>query len=254
MVEKTLEDPRKERFEYVFSVNGNIICQRYFRINGFNERSLGSVQLTEALKECQKAIHLDLAEKTKIYLDLTAPQVFKNREEMDKWVKEQPFKLDVPSYVILRDEDATFVWTGEEMRPYGKQFNRWDYLGEKNETPCVLKLAFLDDGKEVRSISWDGNIYPRFVRTNIDISNSKNKYESEGNFAPYEAAIVNEFIKNRGDIIPYITRTLTMACVGGENRRFYSKVRYGEREYDLNLEGYNERLFLNMKKRGAVGE
>jgi len=254
MVEKTLEDPRKERFEFIFSVNGNIICQRYFRINGLNERSLGSVQLTEALWECQRAIHNDLAEKSKIYLELTAPQIFNDRDEMAKWVKEQPFKLDVPSYAILRNEEATFVWTGEEMRPYEKQFNRWDYLGEKNETPCVLKLAFLDEGKEVRSISWDGNAYPRFVRTNIDISNSKNKYETEGNFAPYEAAIVNAFIKNRDDLIPKIMRTLVSACVGGENRRFFSRVRYGEKEYDLNLDSYNERLFVNLKKRGAVEE
>lgn len=249
MVEKTLEDPRKERFEFVFSVNGNIICQRYFRINGFNERSLGSVQLTDALWDCQRAIHKDLSEKTKIFLDLTAPQIFKDREEMDNWVKTQPFKLDVPYFVILRDEDATFIWTGEEMKPYGKQFNRWDYVGEKNALPSVFKLAFLDNGEEIRSVSWDGSVYPRFVRTNIDISNSKNKYESEGNFSPYEAMVVNEFIKNRDDIIPYIMKTLTLACVGGENRKFFSKVFYGDKSYDLNLNGYNERLFLTMKKR-----
>ena len=254
MVEKTMEDPRKERFEFVFSVNGNIICQRYFRINGFNERSSGSVQLTEALWDCQRAIHNDLVEKTKIFLDLTSPQIFENREEMEKWVKEQPFKLDVPYFVILRNEDATFVWNGEEMKPYNKPFNRWDYVGEKNPSPSVFKLAFIDNGEEIRSVSWDGNVYPKFIRTNIDISNSKNKYEAEGNFSPYEAMIVNEFIKYREDIIPYIMKTLTSACVGGENRRFFSKVRYGGKEYDLNQNGYNERLFVTMKKRGTSEE
>ena len=248
MVEKTLEEPRKERFEFVFSVNGNIICQRYFRINGFNERSTGSFQVTEALWDCQRAIHRDLSEKTRIFLELTAPQIFNNREEMDKWVKTQPFKLDVPYFVILRNEDATFIWDGEEMKPYNKQFNRWDYIGEKNGSETVFKLAFLDEGKEVRSVSWDGSAYPRFVRTNIDISNSNNKYETEGNFSPYEAMIVNEFIKNRESLIPYIMRTLTGACVGGENRKFFSKLRYGEKVYDLNLDGYNERLFLTMKR------
>lgn len=252
MVEKTMEDPRKERFEFVFSVNGNIICQRYFRINGFNERSLGSVQLTDALWDCQRAIHKDLSEKTKIYLAMTSPQVFNNRAEMEKWVKEQPFKLDVPSYAILRDEDATFIWNGNEMTPYNKQFNRWDYVGENKDVVSVLKLAFLDNGEEVRSVTWDGNIYPRFIRTNIDISNSKNKYETEGNFSPYEAAIVSQFIEEREDVIPYIMRTLTLACVGRENRKYYSKVRYGNKEYDYDLKGYNERLFLSMKKRGTA--
>ena len=252
MVEKTLEEPRKERFEFVFSVNGNIICQRYFRINGINERAIGSVQLTDALWDCQRDIHKDLVEKSKIYLELTAPQVFNDREEMEKWVRERPFKLDVPTYVVLRNEDATFIWTGEEMKPYNKQFNRWDYFGEKNDSVCVLKLAFIDDGREVRSISWDGNIYPRFVRTNIDISNSKNKYENEDNFSPYEAAIVNRFIEGREDLIPRIMRTLTFACAGKENRKYFSKVKYGNKEYDLDINGYNERLFLNMKKRGSA--
>ena len=252
MVEKTIEEPRKERFEFIFSVNGNIICQRYFRINGFNERSLGSVQLMEALWDCQRAIHKDLIEKSKIYLELTSPQIFKDKEEMAKWVEKQPFKLDHPSFVILRDCEDVFVWDGSVMKPYDKQFNRWDYLGESNDTTTVLKLAFLDNGEEIRSISWNGNEYPRFVRTNIDISNSKNKYESEANFSPYEAAIVNEFIKDRDDIIPYIMRTLTYACVGTENRKYFSKIRYGEKEYDINLNGYNERLFLTMKKRGTA--
>lgn len=251
MVEKTFEDPWKERFEFVFSMNGNIICQRYFRINGFQEKSLGSVQLTEALWECQRAIHRDLAEKSKIYLELTAPQVFEDRAQMEAWVKNPTFKLDVPSYVVLRNEDATFVWNGIEMKPYEKVFNRWDYVGEKAEAPSVLKLAFLVDGEEVRSVCWDGNVYPRFVRTNIDISNSKNKYELEGSFDPYSAAIVNQFIKYRSELISYIMRTLTSACVGGENRRFFSRVRYGEKEYELNLKGYNERLFLNLKKKGS---
>jgi len=252
-MEKILEEPRKERFEFVFSVNGNIICQRYFRINGFQEKSLGSVQLTKAVEECYRVINRDLTDKSVIYTTLTAPQVFKDRAEMNSWVEKQPFKLEVPSFVTLRDEDVVFIWTGNEMRPYEKPFNRSDYAGERNDTPCVLKFAFLDNGEEVRSISWDGNVYPRFVRTNIDISNSRNKYESEEFYAPYEAFIVNEFNKRCGDIIPYIMRTLTNVC-SNESLRYYSRVKYGNKEYDLNLKGYNERLFLSMKKRAASAE
>ena len=32
----------KERFQFMLSINDNIICQRYFRINGFNAESLES--------------------------------------------------------------------------------------------------------------------------------------------------------------------------------------------------------------------
>lgn len=244
-----MEDPRKERFEFVFSVNGNIICQRYFKINNFSERSSGSVQLTEALWACQKAIHKDLVEKSKIYLEMTAPQVFNDREEMENWVKKQPFKLDVPSFAILRNEDATFVWNGEEMKAYNKPFNRYDYVGDNKENDTVFKLSFLDNGEEVRSVTWNGNVYPRFVRTNIDITNSRNKYENEDNFSTYEAAIINAFNEGREDLIPYIMRTLALSCIMRDNRKHYSKLRYGNKEYDIDLKGYNERLFLNMKKR-----
>lgn len=248
MVEKSFDAPNVERFEFVLTINGNIVCQRYFRINNFQEKALGSVYLATALQECQAAIDNDLKEKSKIYLELTAPQVFNNREEMAKWVANPTFSLDVPSYAVLRDEDAVFVWNGNEMVPYTKPFNRSDYVGERNDAPCVLKLAFLDNGVEVRSISWDGNVYPRFVRTNIDLSNSKNKYEVDGNpIDPYAAFIISHFNKNRSDLIPVIMRKISFAC-NNENARYFSKIRYGSKEYDINLQGYNERLFLNMKR------
>ena len=248
MAEKTFEAPKRERFEFVLTVNGNIVCQRYFKINNFQEKALGSVYLTEALWDCQRMIDNDLKDKSLIYLNLTAPQVFQNREEMNKWVETQPFKLDVATYVVLRDEEDVFVWNGNTMVPYTKPFNRNDYVGEKNDTPCVLKLSFLDNGEEVRSISWDGNVYPRFVRTNIDITNSRNKYNTEDNASYYEAFIINEFNKDRNDLSPLIMRRIGYAC-NGENTHYFTKVRYGKTEYDIYQKGYNERLFLNMNRR-----
>ena len=249
MVEKTFDVPSKERFEFVLTVNGNIICQRYFKINNFQEKALGSVHLATALAECKAAIDNDLKEKTNIYLSLTAPQVFKDRAEMEHWLSTHGSTLDVPSYITLRDEDVVFVWNGVETKTYNGVFNRADYVGTQNEAPCVLKLAFLDNGNEVRSISWDGNVYPRFVRTNIDLSNSKNKYEVDGvTIAPYEAFIVNQFNVNRGDLIPFIMRKISFAC-NNEKAHYYSRVKYGSKEYDFNLQGYNERLFFGMKNK-----
>ena len=83
MAEKTYDSPVKERFEFVLSINGNIICQRYFGINNFQERSLGSVNLSEAVRACMALIDRDLKEKTDIYNYYTAPQVFKDKEEME---------------------------------------------------------------------------------------------------------------------------------------------------------------------------
>ena len=76
MEEKTFDAPVQERFEFVLSINGNIICQRYFAIPGFQERSIGSTHLTYAVLSCVNMIERDLREKTDIYNTLTAPQVF----------------------------------------------------------------------------------------------------------------------------------------------------------------------------------
>ena len=117
MSEKTQENnnfPVKERFEFVLTINDFIICQRYFKINNFQERSLASVNLAEAIRDCYEMIDNDLKEKTNIYNYLTAPQVFKDREEMDWWIEKQPFKLDVPSFIVLRKDEegksGVYLW------------------------------------------------------------------------------------------------------------------------------------------------
>ena len=245
MVEKSLETPKEERFDFVLSVNGNVICKRNFGINNFQDRSVGSVQLTDALWDCVKMIDTDLKEKTNIYNELTAPQVFQNEQEMNNWVAKPTFHLDVPSFVVLRDSEDVYVWDGEKMRPYNRSFNRSDYVGDST-TPCVLRLSLLDSGEEIRYVEWDGSKYPKFIRMNIDITNSKNKFEQEGVYAPFEAYVVNQFNRVRHDITPDIKRRIIYAC-SGINVRYFSTLRYGDKMYTTNLKGYNDSLFYKEK-------
>ena len=245
MVEKTMETPQEERFDFVLSVNGNVICKRNFGIDNFQDKSVTSVQLTDALWDCMKIIDADLREKTNIYNELTAPQVFQNVEEMEKWAKNPTFHLNVPSFVILRDSEDVYIWDGEKMREYNRSFNRSDYVGEATQ-PCVLRFSFFDNGEEVRYVEWDGSKYPKFIRTNIDITNSKNKFEAEGVYAPFEAYIVNQFNRVRQDITPNIKRKLIYAC-SNPNTRYFSTLFYGEKKYTTNLKGYNESLFFKEK-------
>lgn len=245
MIEKktteNANEVRSERFEFVLTVNGYIVCQRYFRIGGFKERSLSSVQLTEAVEHCVDMINKDLAEKSNIYNWYMAPQVFQNREEMNAWVekshKGETFKLPNPQFVILRDSEEVFNWDGVNMLPYDKPFDRADYVGE-SATPCILKFAFLDNKKEIRSFTWDiAKICPRFVRNNIDLSNSKNKYKGEGVFAPIEEFIVDKYITSMSSIIPKILGTLSSACSLDNASEYTTYIEYGGRKYDLDIAG-----------------
>ena len=74
----------KERFEFELTVGDNIICQRYFRINSFNEESLKSFELIEAIRRCVRTIDNDLKNKTQAYLELYAPMVFNKYAPLDR--------------------------------------------------------------------------------------------------------------------------------------------------------------------------
>lgn len=242
MTEKTVQAEnqltKKERFEFVFTINGNIICQRYFRINGFKQKSLNSFELTESINFCADLIKKDLKEKSNIFIWYTSPKVFDNKDEMDNWVECGVHNLEVPSYIILRDSDDTYVWNGESAEKYEGYFNKSDYLGNaETDTPCILKLAFLDNGKEVISTAWNGNIYPRFVRTNIDLSNSKNKYEGGNIFAPFESSLIKLMTKGQHDLIPQIVKEICLCCSHEDDKDYTNIVKYGEKTYNFNTYG-----------------
>ena len=236
-----------EKYPYSFElrINDNIVCQRYFKINGFREASLYSNELTDTLRYCAKRIQNDLASKSRLFIEYTAPQIFKDEAQLNEWLwwnarknlplseiakelgadengLESRYNWDIQprSYVILEDEDKTYFWDGDKMELYTKYFNRNDYLpatlSSNYETPCVLKLAFLVNDVEICSTEWDGNVYPRFIRTNIDLSNSKNKYKTGDNFSPFEAAMVDIMNEKHDDLIPVIVREFCLTCSDDE--------------------------------------
>lgn len=223
---------KRERFEFILTVNDNIVCQRYFRINNFKWRSLTSNELFETFEHCVKLIKNDLKRKSNVFLWNTAPFVFKNKEEM----LEHAYRVPSAAYVILQDTDTAYTWTGSKLEPYEGYYNKADYLKTENDTPCVLKFAFLDSGKEILSTIWDGNIYPRFVRTNIDLSNSKNKYDGNGTiFAPFECALIRMMTDGQPDLIPQIVKEFCICCSYENDSDYTSKVTYGDKTYNLNL-------------------
>lgn len=225
---------KKERFEFVFTVNGNIICQRYFRINGFKNKSLGSKELTDSFNYCVGLIQKDLEKKSNAFLWYTSPQIFDNKEEMLAHGYKE-FMGNDTTYIILRDSDDVYFWNGSAIEPYNGYFNKSEYVGGvQSDTPCVLKLTFLDNGREVISRCWDGNIYPRFVRTNIDLSNSKNKYESGPNFAPFESALIKIITNGQPDLIPQIVKELCVCCSYEDDSDYTTSVKYGDVKYGTN--------------------
>ena len=225
------------RFGFVLTANGNIVCKRSFNITNFQERSLASANLAESMDKCVGMIKDDLKRKTEIYLRLSAPRVFNDMDELSGWLARHPNGLEPGGFVVFRKEEGVYTWDGEKIREYTKPYNRNEYVGGEEQEPFELRLAFLDGDDVVRSVSWDGSVYPKFVRTNIDLSNSKNKYANSDQFAPFESALVNAFNSGAQSIIPRIMRQLEYAC-NAVNLRYFTKLRYGDRRLALDVGPY----------------
>ena len=245
MLEKTSEGfaPKREQFEFILTINGNIICQRYFRINGFKRESYNSTDLVETIDHCVDLIDQDLKAKTAMYYNKTAPQVLEDEAEMETWAaRHKGERLVRPVYVVLRKSDTTYVWDGEEITLYEKNFNKADYVADSNNhQEYTLKFAFCDNGREVCSKIWDAGVYPRFIRTNIDLSNSKNKYKAEGVFMPVERAIIDEFNASQPDLIPVLVKEICGVCSYDDPSNYETYVEYGDKAYDLSIRRMNNK-------------
>ena len=143
MEEKTVkQDGQFEKYPYSFElrINDNIVCQRYFKINGFREASLESNELTDTLRYCAQLIKDDLRSKSNLYYEYTAPQIFKDEAQMREWEwwnarrymsleditkelgddtifeRKYTFTIEPCSYVILEDEDKSL--SSENLASY----------------------------------------------------------------------------------------------------------------------------------------
>ena len=241
--EATAPNVTSGRFGFAVYANGNIVCKRSFNITDFQERSLASANLAESVDKCVAMIDDDLKRKTDIYLRLTAPQVFNDEEEMEKWLENHPNGLEPGGFVVFRNKENVYTWDGEKLREYTKAYNRSEYIGGLDDERFELKFVFLDGDEEVRTKTWDGSVYPKFVRSNIDLSNSKNRYTTGDQFDPFCCSLINAFNNDGKSIIPRIMRQLEYAC-NGVNLRYFTKLRYSERRLPLDVGPYFKNHFV----------
>ena len=123
-LEKKNPSDYKEPYEFRLLIGENIICQRYFRINNFNKISLGSMELTDTIRECANLINQDLKSKTRVYMSYMAPYVFNSELEMRTWFNNplNLLKVNKGENVIIRDEnESEFMWDGIKLVKFDKK-------------------------------------------------------------------------------------------------------------------------------------
>ena len=215
----------KERFEFELTVGNNIICQRYFRINNFNQTALRSYELTEAVRNCVSVIDGDLKDKTRTYLEMYAPKVFDSIEQMEAYVADpsNADRLTLGEGLVVRGNSKTdYVYTKKgDVAELGYKFDD----GELTETPIednkvTYKFAFKVDGREACAMVWDG-YYPKFVRDKIDLSNKRGKVEDdEVGRLSFEQYLLYKMVQGKSDLVYGLIRNICQACSNPDNKSY----------------------------------
>ncbi len=203
----------KERFQFKLWINDNIICQRYFKIMGFNPDSIGSEELLEALEECVEMIKDDLHYKSFLYQSIVNDEPVKLTGFHNNMENHNDLYLltnsNIDGVVYLSDgtkieknyfkysDDINEVYDDDEAEPWE---NPWD---------VTFKFEFLIDDRNVFERIWSGKLYPKFVRNSVDLSNSLTGYAKTGsvNFTSNEG--ISNYLKiGRVDLVYYIIKKI----------------------------------------------
>ena len=217
-IKKSLE-PRdyKERFEFVLTTGGNIICQRYFRINNFNPKSLQSYELTSAIRHCASVIDDDLKDKTAVYLERYSPKIFNSVEEMNAYVSDEKNwnRLVLGEGLVVRHNETTdYFYAGNgKWKVLGSKFDDGELTeNEVESNKSTYRFTFKVDGRDCCSVEWEG-YYPKFVRDKIDLSNKRGKFDEEDiDRLSFEQYLLYKMVEGKSDLVYGLIKSICNAC------------------------------------------
>lgn len=211
VVKKVDNSSYREKFQFLLSINENVICQRYFRINNFDFASIESVELKETMDECVRMIQNDLTEKSRVYMWYT---------------NDDPIKLTgFTNDEKLDDSDVRFLTNGVEeegILSNGRHVKKTyfdyasvasaatDYTDEKPaDGEYVFKFTFMMDDKPLYERVWDANVYPKYVRNGVDLSNSNAIYkDKDPSTLSFSLAIIYHMTAGKSDLVFQIIKTI----------------------------------------------
>ena len=204
----------KSKFQFLIWVNDNVICQRYFKINGFNEESVHTEEFNNCMNGIVDSIKEDLVSKSRIFMwysNLSEPMKatgFLSQEEVEKYgedflgvmtdtnivgkIEAPDGKVFTKEYISLCNEASEY---GETERP--------------NDDEFIFKFSFLIDDVPVFEKVWDGNVYPKFVRNGVDLTNNYAFYDNKDNSSlSFGAMIIRCMQKGKTNLISDFIRRI----------------------------------------------
>ena len=223
--EKKVPTDFKEPYEFRLMVGGIIICQRYFKINNFNNLSLNSLELTNTIRACANMIDEDLKSKSRIYMWHIAPLVFNSENEMKEWfnsVKVNSYMEEIKNSstvrmyenIVIKDDELTeYTWDGENLIKCEKKITDGTFTNEITDKDITTyEFAFYVNDRKIISTVFDG-VYPYYIRKNVDLSNTRGKFEGEDiSRLGFESYLLHRMVKGKEDLIKKIVKDICYTC------------------------------------------
>ena len=223
----------KERHQFVLSANGNIICQRYFKVNGFNPNSLHSVELLDTVRDIVDMIKADLVSKSRVYTGITMTK----RSKLTGFYEGEELSYSDRG-LICSDK-----YEGEIELSNGVVLNKTyienDMTEDVDDEPFEFKFSYLFDDKLVCEEIWDGTVYPKYIRNSVDLSNSNSSYKyTDPMRMTFSQQMTKHLNEGRIDLIYTIIRmfcdTLSNNVDEDGNsieKEYTSEMEYGDKTY-----------------------
>ena len=242
----------RDRFRFLFSVNDNIVCERFFKINHFNMVSLHSEEMKDAIETIVSNIQNDMKSKSRIYMWYTTTTPVKITGFMPGGMG---INNKLSEYVVYPEKKTETDGKSESQSDdnYEATFKFDFQMAQTIEISQVDGRPVFSDYKSVYTAVWDGTVYPREVRNNVDLSNSLSQYRgNDVNSMNFYRMLGYRMVNGKKDLIVDTIKCICEAA-SGEGKIYTTSSFYGTERVISEKEGKNFRKYegkrYNMVKR-----
>ena len=243
----------KSKFQFLIWVNDNVICQRYFKINGFNEESVHTEEFNNCMNGIVKSIQEDLESKSRVFTWYTNTSV---PMKMKGFITEEDVeKYGIDFLAAMTDDSITGKIEAPDGKIYEKEYisypenvvNDYSELEKPKDGEFIFKFSFLIDDVTVFEKIWDGNVYPKFVRNGVDLTNNYAFYDNKDNSTlSFGAALIRYMQKGKVNLISDFIRRIceTLSNTYTEKYEYTKEIGIYKNNNTINKERYDEAVKL----------
>lgn len=239
-----------DRFKFILSVNSNIICERFFKINGFDYDAINSERMKRLFvgedgSQYGTVISMivdDLKSKSRVYTWYTTETPVKLTgfdgvsEETYAFYSNQKINTvpnEAEREVLIEDGEP------EVVKPYDVTFKFSFQMAQKSTINKEGKPIF-SDYKPVYEAIWDGSVFPKFVRNSVDLTNSFGHKDKDLNMLNFVQSLAYRMTADKKDLVYHIIREICDAAVSEEDeeanqkkQKVVSYLEYGDKKYPM---------------------